>query len=331
MGRVRFTLAMAVATGTLAGLAGCAQHSTKEHYYLIAANVGLPYWKTMNEGFNKAAAQYGVSAELRGPDTFDPQDELKEMQQVVAGKPAGILVSVADAGLFREEINTAIQQGIPVITVDSDAPTSQRLFFIGTNNLEAGHLGGQRLVEQMNGKGNVVFYTNAGQPNLEERLKGYKDKLADHPDIKIVDVFDIKGDSNAAFDQTERYLGKTGKEKIDAFVCLEASSGRAVAEVLRRHQAADRVLIAMDVDPQTLNLIKSGEITATVSQKPYTMGYVGLKNLADLHLHKPSSFGHNYQVDPFAPYPLFVDTGTSLVDKSNVDLYLQGAQQAQQP
>ena len=138
-----------------------------------------------------------------GRITYDAQAELTAFQKAVVNKPAGILISVADAALLRPEINSAIEAGIPVITVDSDAPTSQRLYFIGTNNLEAGHLGGQRLVEKLHDKGNVVFYTIAGQPNLEERLAGYRrHALTAHPGIKIVDVFDTKGDAGAAFDQT---------------------------------------------------------------------------------------------------------------------------------
>ena len=75
------------------------------------------------------------------------------------------------------EIDAAIAAGIPVITMDSDAPNSRRLYFIGTNNLAAGRLGGQRVVEKLNGKGNVVFFSMPGQPNLDERLKGYQESV----------------------------------------------------------------------------------------------------------------------------------------------------------
>ena len=129
---------------------------------------------------------------------------------MAALKPAGILVSVANCSLMTPEIDAAVAAGIPVITIDSDAPASHRLYFIGTNNLEAGRLGGARVAAQLNGKGNVVFFTIAGQPNLEERLKGYKDVFASYPGIKIVDVFDMKGDSGVAMDKAQEYLAKTG-------------------------------------------------------------------------------------------------------------------------
>ena len=152
-------------------LEGCTRHSKSEHYYLITVNVDLPYWKSAGEGFQKAATDYGVTAEMRGPNSFDPQAEVEEFRSMVARKPAGILISVTNSSLLAPEIDKAIAAGIPVITMDSDAPESKRLYFIGTNNLQAGRLGGQRVAAVLNGKGNIVFFTMPGQPNLDERLR----------------------------------------------------------------------------------------------------------------------------------------------------------------
>jgi len=321
---------MALGAGLLAST-GCTRYSKSETYYLIANNLKLNYWKTANEGFVKAAADIGVTAQLRGPDTFDPRAEQAEFEKAIASKPAGILISVADATLMTATINDAVAAGVPVITMDSDAPGSGRLSFVGTNNLEAGRLGGARLVFRLNGKGNVVFFSMPGQPNLDERLKGYRDVFSTHPEIKVVEVFDMKGDSRSAFDETQKLLAKKGADKIDAFVSLESSSGKDVAEAVRRADpgSGDRVVIAMDVDDATLKLVNMGEIDSTVSQRPYTMGYVGLKNLAEIHHALPQRFQADYSTDPHSPYPVFIDTGTALVDKTNVDAFLKSAAEAE--
>ncbi|HLH33059.1 MAG TPA: substrate-binding domain-containing protein [Alloacidobacterium sp.] len=317
-------------TVALLASTGCQRHSHSEVYYLISNNMKLAYWQTAVEGFNKAAAEYHVQAKVVGPDTYDPQAELTELQHAIAAKPAGILISVADATMFQSDINAGIDAGIPIITMDSDAPHSHRLFFIGTNNLEAGHLGGQRVISQLpGGKGNVVFFSMPGQPNLDERFKGYQDVFADHPGIKTVEVVDIKGESTAAFDKAQQYMAQTGDKKIDAFICLEASAGKEVASVLK-NDSAHRLLVAMDVDPDTLNLIRSGVINATIAQKPYTMAYIGLKALDQVHHDGPKTFSSDYSVDTFSPFPVFVDTGTAVVDKVNVDLFSNAAATAQQ-
>jgi ribose transport system substrate-binding protein len=308
------TTALAVLALGVAFTSGCgARHSDKEIFYLISANSALPYWQTAAAGFKAAAAQYGVTARVAGPDGYDPQAEAAELQKAIAAKASGILISVADVSVLQPQIDAAINAGIPVITMDSDAAGSRRLYFIGTNNLEAGRMGGRRVIEKLGGKGNVVFFTISGQPNTEERLKGYKDVFATRPDIKIVDVVDVKTDPQIAFDKTQQYLALTGPKKIDAFVCLESASGKSVADAVKR-VGGGRELVAFDVNQDTLDGIKAGTIDATIAQKPYTMGYIGLKGL-----------DKDYSADAFAPYPVFVDTGTSLVDTSNVDLYIASA------
>ncbi len=181
------------------------------------------------------------------------------------------------------------------------------------------------MIEKLGGKGNVEFFTLGGQPNTDERLKGFKDAFASRPDIKIVDVFDIKGDARNAFDKAQQDMALTGPKKIDAFVCLEASSGKTVADAIKR-AGGGRELVAFDVDQDTLDSIKAGTIDATIAQKPYTMGLVGLKALDEIFHDPPKTLAKDYSVDSFSPYPVFVDTGTSLVDKSNVDMYIAGAQ-----
>ena len=320
------TAALALAALAVAFTSGCeGRHSTKEVFYLISVNQAMPYWQTVAAGFKQAAAQYKVTARVVGPDGYDAQAELTELQNAVAAKAGGILISVADAQVLQPGIDAAVNAGIPVITVDSDAASSHRLYFIGTNNLEAGRLGGQRVIQKLGGKGNVVFFTIAGQPNTEERLKGFKDVFSSRPDIKIADVVDIKSDAKTAFDKTQQYMALTGAQKIDAFVCLDSASGKPVSDAVARTANANRLVMAWDVNQDTLDGIKAGTIDSTVTQKPFTMGFLGLKALDEVFHDPPAQLSKDWSADSFSQYPAFIDTGTSLVDKSNVDVYIAAA------
>jgi ribose transport system substrate-binding protein len=294
-------------------------HDQDEKYYLVSTNVKIPYWQAGSAGLFQAATQLKVRSEFSGPDSYDPKAEQKAFREAVQSKPTGILVSVADPSLLKDDIDQAVAAGIPVITVDSDAPASKRLLFIGTDNYHAGQIGGQRLAKEMNGKGNVVVFTIPEQANLKERLRGYRDALEGFPQIKVTRVVDMKGDSRVAFDTATEILGQDKKERTDAFVCLEALAGKEVATVLSQHAVKDKIVLAMDTDEDTLSWIQKGVIVATISQKPYTMSFVGLKILDDLYHHKLSSLTADWARDSFAPIPAFVDTGSSLVDKNNVD------------
>lgn len=302
-------------------LGGCQRrHAPEEKYYLVAANVKLPYWRTVQAGFFQAAAQFKVKAETAGPDIYDPEAQQKEFQRIVKLKPTGILVSPADPKLLQPDIDAAIEQGIPVLTIDSDAPGSKRLTFVGTNNFEAGVIGGKVAAEHLKGKGNVVVYTILGQANMEERLRGYQSVFRGHPGIQIVETVNIKGDVRIAFDRTMEILEKS-KTPPDGFVSMGAVAGKAVAEVLDRKQLQGKVVVAMDTDEETLEWIQKGLIQATIAQKPFTMGYYGLKVVDDLHHHKPQPLVANWAQEPFALMPTFIDTGATLVTTSNLSMF----------
>jgi ribose transport system substrate-binding protein len=297
-------------------------HDSDEYYVFISANLQVPYWKTAGTGFSRAAAQMKLRSEFDGPQNYDANAEKEALDRAVQKKASGILLSVADAKMLNDSISKAIAAGIPVVTIDSDAPSSKRLFFIGTNNYQVGFTGGQRLAQELHEKGNVVVFTMPEQPNLQDRLRGYKDALTRTPSIKITRIVDIQGDPRIAFDTTTEIVGKE-KDKVDAFVCLEAQSGKEVASVLNSYHVTGKTVLAMDTDQETLDWTKKGVIAATIAQKPYTMAFVGLQMLDDLHHHRPTILDHDWSKDSYAPIPAFVDTGSDLIDKSNVDAFMQ--------
>ena len=117
-------------------------HDARETYILVAANTRIPYWQSALAGLNRAGKEMKVTVNMVGPKRYDPKAERDELLNAIQEKPSGILISAADATL-TPDIDSAAQQGIPIITIDSDAPQSKRLFFIGSDNYAIGKLGGE--------------------------------------------------------------------------------------------------------------------------------------------------------------------------------------------
>jgi ribose transport system substrate-binding protein len=86
--------------------------------------------------------------------------------------------------------------------------------------------------------------------------------------------------------------------------------------------------MAMDTDQRTLEGIQKGLITATIGQKPFTMACLGAKLLDDLHHHRLEWLTMNWAQDSFSPIPMFVDTGATLIDKSNVESFIEARNSA---
>ncbi|HEV2348738.1 MAG TPA: substrate-binding domain-containing protein [Terriglobia bacterium] len=305
-------------------LASCQKplHDENELYILVAANISLPYWHEAQAGFMAAAHGLGVKADFVGPETYSPDDELSAFQKAVNRHPSGILISPAQPDKFKSAIDAAVQSGIPVICVDSDSPESARILFVGTDNFQAGFESGKRMAQLLHGKGNVVLITIPGQLNLDERIRGVTDSFQKFPDLKIFKTLDDKGDPRSANDQVSVLLtSKNPKDKFDGIVGVEASGGPGAAEALHRLNLDGKIpIVAMDDNSETLDWIKRNVISATIAQKPYTMSYYGLKLLDDLHHNAVHEF-KDWRTSPVSPLPARVDTGTTVIDASNLAAY----------
>ncbi|MEQ1472273.1 MAG: substrate-binding domain-containing protein [Candidatus Acidiferrum sp.] len=315
------TSAILVAGMALASCGTESYHQKEERYVFVTTNVNLPYWQEAEAGFQDAAKWLGVKVEFSGPEKFSPEEELAAFQKAVGEKPSGILLSAARVDLFKDAIDGAIAQGIPVICIDSDAPNSKRVTFIGTDNFRAGMESGKRMSDLLKGQGRVVIVSIPGQFNLDERVRGVNEAFKKSPGVKVAQTLDDKGDPRSANDQISALMAKTSKEKIDGIICLEASGGSGAAEALHRLDLSGKVpIVAFDKDPETLDFVEKGVISATIAQKPYVMSYYGLKFLDDLHHNAVHEF-KEWNNAPVAPMPTFVDTGTAVVDKSNLKAF----------
>src|SRR5258707_6485871 len=152
------------------GFVGCQEsyHEKEEHYVLIAANINLPYWQEAAAGLRDVAKEMGlgVKADMDGPASYSPKEEVDAFQKAVSSHPAGILVSVANPEMFKAPIAAAIAGGIPVICLDSDAPNSKRVTFICTDNFRAGQESAKSIADILKALGDIVLFTIPGQLNL---------------------------------------------------------------------------------------------------------------------------------------------------------------------
>ena len=302
-------------------IAACAKpyHEENERYVFVATNIKLPYWQEAQAGFLDAASALGVKGELVGPTGYQPNAELGMFRDIVEQHPAGICLSAARPEIFKAEIDKAVAQGIPVICVDSDVADSKRVLYIGTDNFKAGTEALKQIAALVPGGGSIAVITITGQRNLDDRVAGVADALKNFPAIKLTKILDDKGDARSAFDQVSELIQK--KEKLDGIICLEATGGSGAAEALHRFNREGKPpIVAFDDDPETLDWIDRGVIAATITQKPYVMSYYGLKFLDDLHHNAVHQF-NDWRTALAPPMPTSVDTGTVVVDKSNLKVY----------
>lgn len=292
--------------------------NAQELYVEVCALTQLPYFIDHRLGMEAAGKELGVRAEFVGPADYDMTAMIATLEQTLARKPAGILVVGFDAAL-KPAIDRAVATGVPVITLDSDVPGSKRLCFIGTGNHAAGVAGAKVLAEAVGGQGAVAILTKTGQPNLEERVRGYKEELARHPGIRIVGVGNTDSDPTAAASAAAAFLQR--HPDLAGIGCVEAAGGIGAGTAVREAGRTGKVkIVAMDRDNGTLDMIRSGVIHASIAQKTALMSYLGTKLLHGLKRGSVKITTDDAKAG-VTPLPASIDTGILTITKANAGAF----------
>ncbi|MDD2957499.1 MAG: substrate-binding domain-containing protein [Lachnospiraceae bacterium] len=306
-------LTAAVAVGTLAGSAVSAQAASmqgdsSEEYYMVSFLSGIDYWKTCFKGMEDAANLLGVTAKYTGQTDADVAGQVAVLEQVIAMNPAGIAITCVNSTALADTINSAIDSGIKVVTFDSDSPTSNRSSYLSTGNEEAGASAAEYLVPLCGSSGKIAVLYTVGAENAESRVTGFKNWCAENaPDVGFVDVNDA-GDTSTATDNMAAAL--QANDDIVGVFCVDGVAGTAGPTAVNESGIDGLHVLAFDVDKTVLDMIKSGDIDATVAQGQYNMGYWSQMFLFT-EAHELSA------VD----LPGFVDTGVTIVTADTVDNY----------
>jgi ribose transport system substrate-binding protein len=290
-----------------------------ETYVEVLALINLPYFIDHRLGLEFAGKELGVQTKFVGPVDYDMTAMINTFEQVIAEKPAGILVVGFDPAL-KPSIDKAIDAGIPVVTLDAEVYGSKRYTFLGTGNYNAGREGAKILAEAIGGKGKVALLTKVGQSNLEERIQGYKDEFeANFPNVEVVQIVDTQSDSARAADGLKAVLQRI--PDLAGVGCVEAAGGVGAATAVKELDLVGKVqIVSMDRDDGTLRFIDDGVIYASVAQKTALMSYLGTK-LLYYYNHAPVPVVPDNDAAGIIPLPESVDTGTIIITKDNAKFF----------
>src|ERR1041384_3658799 len=163
---------------------------------LVAKSQSNPVFQAARTGAEQAAKELGakngltIRIDWRTPNDEDAQKQAEAIEQLVLAGADGIAVSCSDANKLTDAINSAVKNGVPVATFDSDAPSSKRFVTFGVDDFKCGEQVMEQLGAIMNGKGIVAILAgNQNAPNLQKRVAGVKEAAKRFPGITIRDTY----------------------------------------------------------------------------------------------------------------------------------------------
>lgn len=300
--------AMACAGGDSGTSSTGAPAAQRLRFAVIPKALDIPVFNYAKIGAERAAAALGnVEILWNAPATADQLKQKEILESLITQRVDGIAISALNGEFLASTINRAIDAGIPVVTWDSDAPTSRRIAFYGVDDFKSGQIMGEEAIKLLNGKGTVAIITSVGATNLQRRLDGVRDALTKAPGITIVDTFDIKEDAVRASE-----LIATGTRRFPDLGAWISVGGWPVftRNALDAVDPAKTKVISFDTVQPALDLMRAGKVHVLLGQKYFGWGEEPVKLL---HAIKQ---GRN-------PANAIIDSGVDIVTPATVEQYAE--------
>jgi len=283
--------------------------SAKALKVAFVTNNTSDFWKIATAGIHKYEKEGKVQVDIKMPPNGTLAEQNQILETLVSQGYDAIALSVNAPSDQVPVINKAAGK-TKLITFDSDAPKSNRLLYIGTNNYEAGKVLGGEIVKLLPNGGKIaVFVGTLAAENAKERLRGVQDAVAQKK-IEIVDKREDNTDRAKARSNVEDIVN--AHPDLAMAVGLWSYNGPAIAAAIEALGKKGKVLAAVfDEEEATLSGIAAGTIQVTVVQKPFQFGYLSSK-----WMHELATRGETAKAA--LPADKVIDTGVEVIDRSNV-------------
>jgi ribose transport system substrate-binding protein len=290
------------------------------HYGVLGKCIG-PYWEVVKKGAEDAGKELNVKVTVFLPQKEDIPKQVETVETWISMGFTALAIAPSDPEALVSPINSAMERGIPVLTIDTDSRNSNRICYIGTDNYTAGKIAGEKMAEILGGKGKVAIATGSlTAMNSIERMKGFEDAIKEYPEIEIIKpILCDNEETSKAVELAETAI--LNNPDLDAFFGVYVFNGPSAAKAVKSAGEKGEIhIVSFDVTDEHLKLINEELIDATIAQKQYMMGYEGVKIL-----HKINKNGLETALDALPQNEdgdYIIDTGVDVVTKENLEEYL---------
>ncbi|MDO4489890.1 MAG: substrate-binding domain-containing protein [Lachnospiraceae bacterium] len=271
------------------------------------------YWDIIRQGVEAAVADVNELQGFQGSDkvrlTFEgPADEGNQEEQintldtVLADNPAVLCLAAIDMESCEAQLETAHDNGIPVLILDTGIKSDLVTAVCQTDNTAAGKAAGKKLCKKLEGKGKVAVVSHLPETETSKlRVKGFKKALKKYPDVELVSV--LEENEEISMEEQLEELKEQYPDLDGIFVTNQSNA----AEVLMAYEGEEQspVIVGFDNGEKQIQAIREGREYGCISQNPYSMGYAVV--VAALRA------ANGEKVDPV------IDSGYVWIDETNLD------------
>jgi ABC-type sugar transport system, periplasmic component len=246
----------------------------------IGISVGLlgnPFFVATIKGIEDRAKEINPDVKITSVSAdYDLNKQVSQIDSFIAAGVDIIMLNAVDASAIAPAVKKAQDAGIVVAAFDVSAPGAD--VTVMTNNVKAGEIACQYIVDQLNGQSNVIIINGPQSSSIIDRVKGCKSVFEKHSGINILsDDQNGKASREGGLDVMQSLL--TRFDDVDAVFAINDPTAIGAELAARQLNRTEFFITAVDGAPDIEEALKTGTsmIKASASQDPYVMAGMALE------------------------------------------------------
>lgn len=286
-----------------------------ERYRIALLEVSLAgyYYQAIAYGAQRAADAAGVDLTILGGKGYrDPSQQLTEGQDLINRGIDGLVLAPVDPKGSAALVDTAAARDIPVVNISSEVAGDKAVKLL-QDDYDQGRTSARSLVELVpEGGEGIVMGGPANGEWSRQRVQGFKDELAKHPEFSIATETNQEVDPAAGLANFESAVQAHPEPKwiysVYAYILTPDSIPARFADV---------PYVTTSYEPMVIEGLENGSIDATVANDPVAMGEMGVGMVVAALNGDPEQGVHCLPNTPLEK----ADVGTPIAD---FELYPEG-------
>lgn len=235
-------------------------------------------WNGMAKGIIDAGEDYSAYTKMVGFHELSAEKMEEAFEEAIYSGTDGIITAgVPDFENINDAVQRAAEHDIPVIIVDSDMPSANRICYIGIDDYEAGKTAGQDLIKITDGNAKIGIMTSSmDMQNQQERVQGFLDQMKEYPYMDIVEI--AEGYSERLFILEELNQMLEDHPDLTALFLAEGWAANVVGDWMESKGKTDLTVVSFD-GINAGDYLERSIYDAVIQSDIYNIGYLALKKL----------------------------------------------------
>ena len=257
-------------------LTGAASAKELKSIGITVGSLGNPYFVALAKGAEAEAKSINPNVKVTTASAdYDLNKQFTQVDNFISAGVDLILINAADPRAVAPAIKRAQAAGVVVVAVDVAAAGADAT--VQTDNVKAGEISCQYMVDKIGGKGDVIIENGPQVSAVIDRVKGCKDVLAKHPEIKVLSSDqDGKGSREGGMAAMQGYL--TRFPSIAGVFTINDPQAIGTDLAAKQLNRPGITIVSVDGAPDIVGALKGNTmVQASASQDPTEMGKLGVK------------------------------------------------------